>query len=389
MIVSNVFTLFSVAGAEALTLSDAASSESFDGNVQGPSGGLVFRYSTGLEWIPFPRSSVLTHPCTRSCDEVLAAHWFRQPMAAVGNRWDVMEADAAEYFAGHTDEVAQYTGFTNPLTHEYIPRENFDQVFFKRLRIFYRAWCQTVREQTYASYDKSHDSEGTEVELLHHIEEGEELLREIRNAASWYGTYILHDANWASGYCHRLSRPGRSLGVLAEAFAMSGDSFGSSHILKYRNPNATDEPGAVSGLFDGVRDTLFLQVARMRGDEFRFEVRVPEGTKVDRRVNPSLNLDWALIEEAVEELAWNAAKYGATYARVEWDEATSSVVVTNDGPGLPTDRDVFANCVRGEHPDRSGSGHGLANLIRDCESEGWTLTRSSQEGRTVFRLRLG
>lgn len=65
------------------------------------------------------------------------------------------------------------------------------------------------------------------------------------------------------------------------------------------------------------------------------------------------------------------------------------MLVTNDGPGIPEGLDVFASGQRGDHPQIEGTGFGLSNAINDANTNGWTLSFTSQPGKTEFRLKLG
>jgi signal transduction histidine kinase len=89
-------------------------------------------------------------------------------------------------------------------------------------------------------------------------------------------------------------------------------------------------------------------------------------------------------------LVENALKHTQPGARVLVRTEGASLVVTDDGPGIPSEysRDVFERFYRVDGARASGSGLGLAIARELAEAMGGTLELESGEGGTTFTLRL-
>jgi signal transduction histidine kinase len=89
-------------------------------------------------------------------------------------------------------------------------------------------------------------------------------------------------------------------------------------------------------------------------------------------------------------LVENALKHTPPGTRVSVRAEGASLVVTDEGPGIPPEhsRDVFERFYRVDGARASGSGLGLAIARELAKAMGGTLELASGDGRTVFGLRL-
>lgn len=106
---------------------------------------------------------------------------------------------------------------------------------------------------------------------------------------------------------------------------------------------------------------------------------------------PHIRADAGLITQALSMLIHNALTHGhsTTKSEVALREAAGSVqfLVSDRGPGLPPDRDIFSKFVRGSKAPAGGVGLGLAIARHLAEIHGGSLEASDRAGGgAVFSL---
>ena len=165
--------------------------------------------------------------------------------------------------------------------------------------------------------------------------------------------------------------------------------------LDYLNRNYSQlDARSVSGLLnrmEGMNRGLFENYKRRHGiRDAEFKVDLYKGsTDFDssRRNRPKLN--WRLLRYLLQELVWNACKYGYKSLKLFWDPIDECFVIQNDIIDVVSDLNLTAQGVRGSHSDDvEGTGYGLSGLVNMALQNGWELSYSQTKAQMEFRLSL-
>ena len=130
------------------------------------------------------------------------------------------------------------------------------------------------------------------------------------------------------------------------------------------------------------------------GELVQDAIRLCEGAEGNVIVNgsaPHIRVDPGLITQALALLIHNALTHGRseTNPEVHLRDVTGSVqfLVSDRGPGLPPERDIFAKFIRGSGAPAGGVGLGLAIARHLAEIHGGSLQASDRAGGgAVFSL---
>ena len=110
-------------------------------------------------------------------------------------------------------------------------------------------------------------------------------------------------------------------------------------------------------------------------------------------VDAAVKADEFCLDIILDNLAGNAVKYGDVMGRIlfSWDARSTTLMIENDGPGIPADQIpfVFNRFYRTDQSRSSatpGSGLGLAIVKKLTELQHMSISVQSQPGRTIFSL---
>ena len=110
-------------------------------------------------------------------------------------------------------------------------------------------------------------------------------------------------------------------------------------------------------------------------------------------VDAAVKADEFCLDIILDNLAGNAVKYGDVMGRIlfSWDARSTTLMIENDGPGIPADQIpfVFNRFYRTDQSRSSatpGSGLGLAIVKKLTELQHMGISVQSQPGRTIFSL---
>lgn len=136
-----------------------------------------------------------------------------------------------------------------------------------------------------------------------------------------------------------------------------------------------------------VRTVLTMVMDTVLMVELRARIELNKMVSIAHTTVPNfLPVDSVVFQEVLEELLWNAVKYGDSQSSLYWDEEGEAFVVVNDGEGLPEDFDPFTPGLRGDVGDVPGTGYGLYKARQDLEAIGGRLEYISTTGHTEFRM---
>jgi signal transduction histidine kinase len=110
-------------------------------------------------------------------------------------------------------------------------------------------------------------------------------------------------------------------------------------------------------------------------------------------VDAAVKADEFCLDIILDNLAGNAVKYGDVLGQIlfSWDARSTTLMIENDGPGIPADQIpfVFNRFYRTDQSRSSatpGSGLGLAIVKKLTELQHMSISVQSQPGRTIFSL---
>jgi len=90
----------------------------------------------------------------------------------------------------------------------------------------------------------------------------------------------------------------------------------------------------------------------------------------------------ALLRIVLSNLIRNALQHASSGTRILVAATPASLTVSDDGPGIPAERQaaVFAPFVHGAQPQPHNLGLGLSLVQRICQHQGWTVSLQSRPG---------
>lgn len=283
-------------------------------------------------------------------------------------------------------------GFPDPLTGEFLPHAAITREYMIQLTQRCRQYFRSVFQGFLDRLDGGEDRAVLIAEFNEFYTIKNKIIGRLNPLISWFAAHTSDGPQWHGQYLHRLLRPLNVMNVLV--IVLKRPERDPEKYLKQALQGCISDDCASMGLI--IWDVCNLlnyasQTYNEKIDRAHFEIRFNDKVKtsfdaLDPLVTP---FNWDILEQILEELTWNGMKYGETFVEIEWDAEDNALVVTNDGPGIPEGLDIFASGQRGNHFQIEGTGFGLSNALNDARTNGWTLSFTSQPGKTEFRLKLG